>query len=97
MLTSATRIAHPALISEFWLLAFLFRTPHSSLDIRHLHPEGMKINQPGVARQRYPGVNAETISTLKVVASAGLALCFDLCSLVPPLFRNPCPSVLIHG
>ena len=34
----------------------------------------MKINQPGVARQRYPGVNAESISTLKRVVSAGLGL-----------------------
>jgi hypothetical protein len=43
--------------------------------IRQLHPEGMKINQPGVARQRYPGVNAESISTLKRVVSAGLGIC----------------------
>jgi hypothetical protein len=42
----------------------------------------MKINQPGVARQRYPGVNAETISTLKVVASAGLAICLPRISEV---------------
>jgi hypothetical protein len=35
----------------------------------------MKINQPGVARQRYPGVNAESISTLKRVVSAGLGIC----------------------
>ena len=41
-----------------WITYLLY-----SLHIRLLHPEGMKINQPGVARRRYPGVNAETIST----------------------------------
>ena len=39
----------------------------------YLHPEGMIINQPGVARQRYPGVNADSILTLKGLYPLGSA------------------------